>query len=102
MGITLCGVRHIPEGIFLKAAEVLASLVTKADLDEGRVYPSLGKIFQVSVLIAIKVATYVYEQKLASHYPEPVDKELFVRSHLYETEYESFIPDTYDWPESSL
>ena len=81
---------------------MLASLVTKDDLEVGRVYPPLTKIREVSTKIAVKVAEYVYELKMASHYPEPSDKGEFIRSQLYETDYESFIPDTYDWPESSL
>ena len=32
---------------------------------------------------------------IAGTYPEPEDKELFVKSHQYSLEYESFVPNTY-------
>ena len=74
-------------------------MVTKENLDEGRLYPPLGKIREVSTKIAIKIAEYTYANKMASHYPEPEDKEQFIISQLYSTEYESFVPDVYDWPD---
>jgi len=98
LGVILCGIRHIPEVLFLRAAQVLAEMVTKKDLDEGRIYPPLSQIREVSTRIAIKIAEYAYAHQMASHYPEPEDKSEFIRSQLYSTEYESFLPDLYDWP----
>ncbi len=72
--------------------------MSDADLAEGRVYPPLSNIREVSLHIAVKVAEYVYKKQLAAHYPEPQDKDAFIRSNLYSTDYESFIPDMYDWP----
>jgi len=74
-------------------------MVTKENLDEGRLYPPLSKICDVSNKIAIKIAEYTYANKMASHYPEPEDKEQFITSQLYSTDYESFVPDVYDWPD---
>ena len=39
-----------------------------------------------------------YVRFIAGTYPEPEDKELFVKSHQYSLEYESFVPNTYPWP----
>ena len=72
--------------------------MTKEDLAEGRVYPPLNTIREVSTLIAVKIAEYVYQNNMASHYPEPADKDTFIRSQLYSTCYESFVPDTWEWP----
>jgi malate dehydrogenase (oxaloacetate-decarboxylating)(NADP+) len=104
LGVICCGVRHIPEMVFLKSAQCLAKQVTDGDLAEGRVYPPLTKIREVSLQIAVKVAQYVYQEKLATHYPEPKDKDAFIRSKLFSTDYESFLPDIYEWPsvDSSL
>lgn len=98
LGVILCGVRHISESVFLKSAQALAAFVTKEDLAEGRVYPPLNTIREVSTLIAVKIAEYVYQNNMASHYPEPADKDTFIRSQLYSTCYESFVPDTWEWP----
>lgn len=39
-----------------------------------------------------------HQVRLAETYPEPDDKEKFVRSFQYQADYESFIPNTYPWP----
>ncbi|KAL8611336.1 NADP-dependent malic enzyme [Nucella lapillus] len=98
LGVLTCGVRHIEDKIFLRAAQALAGLVTDDHLAEGRVYPPLSDIQDVSVAIATDLAQYVYREGLASTYPEPLDKEEFIRSFLYHTEYECFEPEVWDWP----
>ena len=75
--------------------------MTKEHLAEGRVYPPLSQIREVSTRIAVKVVEYAYANKMAAHYPEPADKDAFIRSQLYSTDYESFMPELYDWPETS-
>lgn len=40
-----------------------------------------------------------YQEKTATVYPEPQDKEAFVYSQMYSTEYDQIIPDCYSWPE---
>jgi hypothetical protein len=72
--------------------------VTKENLDDGLVYPPLNDIREVSTRIAIDLAKFVYKAGLASTYPEPENKEEFVRSQQFSTDYESFLPDLYDWP----
>lgn len=41
---------------------------------------------------------YVYAKGMAFRYPEPVDKNGLVRATVWNTNYDSFLPDTYDWP----
>ena len=76
--------------------------MTDAHIAEGRVYPTLSEIQEVSVQIAIALAEHAYKEKLASVHPEPADKAAFIRSQLYSTKYDSFLPDTYDWPTSKF
>ena len=78
--------------------QVLAGTVTQENLDEGRVYPPLSEIQNVSVKIAVAVVEQAYQQQMAAQYPEPEDKLEFVKSQMYSTCYESFLPDLYDWP----
>lgn len=99
LGVLTCGVRHIEDKIFLHAAQALANLVTDAHLAEGRVYPPLSEIRNVSVRIATNLAEYVYANNMASSFPEPEDKEAFIRSFVYDTAYESFEPETWEWNE---
>lgn len=98
LGVINFGVRHIPEEIFLKAAQTCSGLVTDAHLAEGRVYPPLSDIQEISLKIATDLGKYVYEKDLASRYPEPEDKKEFIWNSLYSTDYESFEPDVWDWP----
>merc|ERR1711936_317173 len=94
LGIIGAGIRHVHESIFLFAAEGLSNLVTEEDLQVGRMYPPLSKIKQVSIKIASKVAEEAYKEGMASTYPEPKDKESFIRSLLYNYNYddESSLP----------
>jgi len=99
LGIIGAGIRHVHESIFLFAAEGLSNLVTEEDLQVGRMYPPLSKIKQVSIKIASKVAEEAYKEGMASTYPEPKDKESFIRSLLYNYNYddESSLPTCYPW-----
>merc|ERR1712142_1372610 len=99
LGIISAGIRHVHESVFLFAAEGLANLVTDEDLALGRMYPPLSKIKNVSIKIATKVAEEAYKEGMASTYPEPKDKESFIRSRLYNYNYEeeSSLPTCYPW-----
>merc|ERR1719266_466989 len=99
LGIISAGIRHVHESVFLFAAEGLANLVTEEDLALGRMYPPLSKIKNVSIKIATKVAEEAYKEGMASTYPEPEDKEEFIKSMLYNYNYddESALPTSYSW-----
>ncbi len=45
---------------------------------------------------------YAYKHKMATLDPEPHDKEAFVRSLVYSTDYEEFEVDSYVWPENAM
>lgn len=45
---------------------------------------------------------FLYANNMAFHYPEPDDKNRYIRSKVWTYEYESFMPDVYDWPESKV
>uniref|UniRef100_A0AAY4CJR4 NAD-dependent malic enzyme, mitochondrial n=1 Tax=Denticeps clupeoides TaxID=299321 RepID=A0AAY4CJR4_9TELE len=98
LAVILSGVRHISDTIFL---ETLAEQVTDEDLSQGRLYPPLSNIREVSVRMAIKVVQFVYANGMAFRYPEPVNKEAYVRSTVWNISYDSFLPDIYEWPGAS-
>jgi len=97
LGVMCCGSVSIPDDLFLTAAERLSYLVSEGDLAVGRVYPHLSEIQEHSVAVAVAVIERAYELNLATVYPKPENLEEFVRSQLYNTDYPSFIPDTYDY-----
>ncbi|XP_023845146.1 NADP-dependent malic enzyme [Salvelinus sp. IW2-2015] len=102
LGVTACAIRHVTDEIFLTTAETIADLVTEKDLSEGRLYPPLNTIRDVSLKLAVKIVEFAYEHKLATLYPEPEDKEAFVRSLIYSPDYDEFAVDSYRWPEDAM
>ncbi|KAK1140175.1 NAD-dependent malic enzyme, mitochondrial-like [Acipenser oxyrinchus oxyrinchus] len=59
-------------------------------MSQGKLYPPLSNIREVSIRIAVKVVEYVYAHGVAFHYPEPLHKEQFIRSKIWNIEYDSF------------
>ncbi|NWT26956.1 MAON protein, partial [Cardinalis cardinalis] len=102
LGVIASGVRHISDEIFLITAETIAAEVTEQHLAEGRLYPPLDSIREVSLKIAVKIADWAYKHGLASSYPEPADKETFVRQLMYSSDYDSFVFDEYRWPPAAM
>ncbi|XP_039174673.1 NAD-dependent malic enzyme, mitochondrial [Crotalus tigris] len=101
LAVVLSSVRHISDNVFLEAAKTLSQQLSEEELQEGRLYPALSNIREVSINIAIKVMEYLYANRMAFHYPEPADKIQYIRSRIWTSEYESFLPDLYDWPVST-
>ncbi|XP_018089991.1 malic enzyme 2 isoform X3 [Xenopus laevis] len=99
LAVVLSGVRHISDRVFLEAAKALAEQLTVEEMGQGRLYPALSNIREVSINIAVKVMEFVYRNGMAFQYPEPVDKKAYIRSKVWNTDYDSFLPDLYDWPE---
>ncbi|XP_015280512.1 PREDICTED: NAD-dependent malic enzyme, mitochondrial [Gekko japonicus] len=100
LAVVLSDVRHISDKVFLEAAKTLTEQLSEEELAQGRLYPRLSNIREVSINIAVKVMKYLYANHMAFHYPEPKDKNQYVWSNVWTNEYESFLPDLYDWPAS--
>ncbi|PNJ43697.1 ME2 isoform 9 [Pongo abelii] len=101
LAVILCNTRHISDSVFLEAAKALTSQLTDEELAQGRLYPPLANIQEVSINIAIKVTEYLYANKMAFRYPEPEDKAKYVKERIWQSEYDSLLPDVYEWPESA-
>ncbi len=55
--------------LFLIYKQKLGSLVSEEDLNDGRVYPPVPKIHEVTVKIAAHLAEHLYKNKKAWNYP---------------------------------
>jgi len=97
LAVITCGVHHISDDVFLRAARMTASMVSEEHIAEGRLYPPLNMLHEISLKIAVDLAEYFYSEKLASTYPEPSDKKEFIESFLYDTDYDTFVPRTWEW-----
>jgi len=89
LGALYCESEQVTDGMFLKSAQTLASLVTEEDLALGRIYPSLKKIREVSLKIAIEVAKEAFKEGLAN-FKQPADLEADLRSRIFEPIYRDF------------
>lgn len=91
LGVLASGSRVVTDSMFLAAARTLASEVSEDDLACGRVYPTLQKIRQVSLRIAMAVAEEAWARGLASQ-PRPIDLEGFLRAQMFEPGYCDYAP----------
>jgi malate dehydrogenase (oxaloacetate-decarboxylating)(NADP+) len=88
LGVIACGARRVTDAMFLRAAWALANQVLESELAEGRVYPSLKRMQEVSAVVAVAVAEEAYARKLATR-RRPKDLLAFIRSQMYVPEYPS-------------
>jgi malate dehydrogenase (oxaloacetate-decarboxylating)(NADP+) len=89
LGIVCTGARRVTDSMFIKAARTLASLIRADELAEGRVYPSLSRIHEVSHAIAVAVAEEVFAKKLNS-LPRHDDLSGYIRSQMFKPEYPDY------------
>jgi malate dehydrogenase (oxaloacetate-decarboxylating)(NADP+) len=90
LGVVSSRATRVTEDMFLAAAESLASLVTRSDLEQGSLYPPLAGIRDVSAQIAAAVAKVAYAQGFAPGQP-PADLAAFMRSQMYDPRYHSYV-----------
>jgi len=86
LGVVCTGARRVTDSMFIVAARTLTSLIRESELAEGRVYPSLNRIHEVSHAIAIAVAEEVFTKKL-NRYPRPDDLSGYIHSQMFKPEY---------------
>jgi malate dehydrogenase (oxaloacetate-decarboxylating)(NADP+) len=86
LGVVATGARRVTDAMFIKAAQTLASLIRDTELAEGRVYPALSRIHEVSHAIAVAVAEEVYAQNLPTR-PRPENLPDFIRSQMFQPKY---------------
>ncbi len=90
LGALVSEAAQVTNSMFLKAAQRLARLVTEDDLAQGRIYPSLSQIREVSIQIATAVAAEAHATGLA-RVARPEDIEADVRSRVFEPEYYDYV-----------
>ena len=86
MAVLATEAKRVTERMFIVAAQAVADQVTAEDLASGLIYPPQSKILDASLRVAVKVATYVFDQGLA-RVPRPADIEAHVRATAYRPHY---------------
>jgi malate dehydrogenase (oxaloacetate-decarboxylating)(NADP+) len=90
LGVIASEASRITDRMFARAARALAEQTSGTDLEMGRVYPSLLRIREVSVALAIAVAEVAFCDGLA-RVDRPDDLAALVRSHVWSPRYESYL-----------
>jgi malate dehydrogenase (oxaloacetate-decarboxylating)(NADP+) len=89
LGVIVSGAERVTDEMFFVAARVLAELVTEDDLAQGRVYPPLSSIREVSSRIAEAVAEVAFERGLTSQ-SRPSDLYAAVCGYMFDPRYPEF------------
>jgi len=89
LGVVATGARRVTDAMFISAAKSLAALLREEEMAEGRIYPSLKRIHEVSLAIAVGVAEEVYRSNLTDR-PRPADLVGFIRSQMFKPEYPDY------------
>jgi malate dehydrogenase (oxaloacetate-decarboxylating)(NADP+) len=90
LGVIACEARHVTDHMFFTAAKTLANHVLESDLAQGRIFPALTRIQEVSAVIATAVAEVAYEEKLARK-KRPKDLLAFIKSQMFVPHYTSYV-----------
>jgi len=90
LGVMASGATRVTGEMFLAAAKIVAGGVSDEDLRDGRVYPPLTRIRQVSLDVAMAVAEIAYANGLATQ-PRPDDLAATVQALMFEPVYRKYI-----------
>ncbi len=86
LGAVMSKTRRITDEMFMGSAHTLASLTTESDLAQGSLYPSLGRVREVSAYIAAGLAKTAYRHGIASS-AEPEDLLAHANATMYDPHY---------------
>jgi len=89
LGVTVAGCKRVTDRMLYVAAEALANFVTADELKEGKVFPHISTIREVSLRVAVAVAREAIREGQASKLrPEQIENlEEHIRSKMYYPEY---------------
>jgi malate dehydrogenase (oxaloacetate-decarboxylating)(NADP+) len=90
LGVIACEAKRVTDQMFYLAAKALANEVLESDLQQGRIFPALTRIQEVSAVIATRVAELAYQKKLARK-RRPANLSAHIRSAMYRPHYESYV-----------
>jgi len=90
LGIVISRASRVVDEMLVIAAQMLGEMVSQTDFNEGRLYPPLTNIREISLKIATAVAEYVFDNNLAQ-VPRPENIEQTIRARAYLPEYISYV-----------
>ena len=89
LGILAAEASRVTDEMFAAAAKALDAEVSGEDFKLGRIYPSLARIREVSLTIALAVARVAYARRLTAM-PEPADLIGHIKAQMYDPTYREY------------
>ncbi len=89
LGAVAVQASRITDGMFMKAARVLAETVHEDDLVQGSLFPALSRVREVSSQIAVAVAAIAFEEGTAG-IEMPEDLRAHIQAQVYDPHYVSY------------
>ncbi|TSA47695.1 MAG: NAD-dependent malic enzyme [Deltaproteobacteria bacterium] len=90
LGILASEASRVTDEMFAAAAKALDEQVSEEDFKLGRIYPSLSRIREVSVNIALAVAKIAFARGLTAMH-EPADLHGHIKSKMYDPTYQEYV-----------
>ena len=90
LGVVVSKSSKVTDKMFIAAAESLANMVSEADLAQGRLYPPLMKIRDISCKIALNVANLAFENQIAQ-IAQPDILEKYMKDTIFQPAYSSYV-----------
>jgi malate dehydrogenase (oxaloacetate-decarboxylating)(NADP+) len=90
LGVLASEASRVTDEMFAAAAKALDQRVSEEDFKLGRIYPSLSRIREVSIGIAIAVAKIAFARGLTAM-PEPADLPAHIRANMYDPTYREYV-----------
>jgi len=90
LGVIASEAARVTDEMFFVAARKLADLVTEDDLAQGRIFPSLTRIREVSAVIATAVAEVAFKRSLTTM-NRPPDLSAHIKAQMYDPTYEEYV-----------
>jgi malate dehydrogenase (oxaloacetate-decarboxylating)(NADP+) len=90
LGVMTSAARHVTDRMFVEAARALVACAGTADLAQGRVFPALSSIREISARVAASVVEEALRTGLA-RISRPSDTLALVKSRMWEPEYADYL-----------
>eukprot|EP00850_Spirogloea_muscicola_P004278 SM000018S03643 [mRNA] locus=s18:481361:486207:+ [translate_table: standard] len=85
-GSVLCRAKMVTDGMFIAAAQALASCLSEEQLQQGQVFPHVSSVRDISMVVASAVIDRAFTEGVAG-IPRPASIPQFVQQNMYSPDY---------------
>eukprot|EP00850_Spirogloea_muscicola_P005680 SM000026S08929 [mRNA] locus=s26:564450:569220:- [translate_table: standard] len=85
-GSVLCRAKMVTDGMFIAAAQALASCLSEEQLQQGQVFPHVSSVRDISMVVASAVIDRAFTEGVAG-IPRPASIPQYVQQNMYSPDY---------------